>query len=406
MKQTIEELMKRNADQGLHSSTSSVSSASVRPVVVLAQSATPPMLKEIEDVALHEWATKLDLYMENMQTVPSLVTCTASGTDRKLQEKVRAHYAEQPGFQLNLRDPAHTRMVVTAILKQKVTVGSALETKLFKEAKRYATGSKMSGAVIETYIGQWSALRRVYSLDGVEPALKEKLLEAFTEGIQNPAMLEKVSSAMKEERKKLKPEEHISLGQALDILSECARGLDEKLAFAAGMNPHTGSRRSSSRRKEGDKESEEEDSGNQDVSELSESPIPHVNPPEQPGKYWGIKSTKGAFPPCVYCGMSNHPAPCCLRKDGGASKPFGTHNVPLTKEEISKYWAELRAMYKKAPEQMVTATKAWVRKARSDAVEPWRKKQLLMRSKNRKWRHKGNTYSLNAEQVAIAWAHG
>ncbi|GKT26108.1 hypothetical protein ADUPG1_013242 [Aduncisulcus paluster] len=180
MKQTIEELMKRNADQGLHSSTSSVSSASVRPVVVLAQSATPPMLKEIEDVALHEWATKLDLYM---------------------------------------------------------------------------------------------------------------------------------------------------------------------LAFAAGMNPHTGSRRSFSRRKEGDKESEEEDSGNQDVSELSESP-------EHPGKYWGIKSTKGAFPPCVYCGMSNHPAPCCLRKDGGASKPFGTHNVPLTKEEISKYWAELRAMYKKAPEQM------------------------------------------------------
>ncbi|GKT22543.1 hypothetical protein ADUPG1_012150 [Aduncisulcus paluster] len=68
------------------------------------------------------------------------------------------------------------------------------------------------------------------------------------------------------------------------------------------------------------------------------------------GKYWGIKSTKGAFPPFVYCGMSNHPAPCCLRKDGGGSKPFGTQNVPLTKEEISKYWAELRAMYKKAPE--------------------------------------------------------
>ncbi|GKT29004.1 hypothetical protein ADUPG1_005115, partial [Aduncisulcus paluster] len=138
--------MKKDKAEG---DRASVSHTPQVPLVVVTQDPTPPpMLEDTTSVKLREWATRLDVHIKKTKAAPALISCTASGTSRKLQEILR-DYIENPTFSLSLTESHHTRMVVTAILDQKVTSGSALETKVMREAKKITTRTKMSETEIE-----------------------------------------------------------------------------------------------------------------------------------------------------------------------------------------------------------------------------------------------------------------
>ncbi|GKT30747.1 hypothetical protein ADUPG1_001676, partial [Aduncisulcus paluster] len=198
----------------------SVSSTPQAPVIVVTQENTPtPQLKDTSTVVLHEWASRMDVHMEKVHTAPPLITCVPTETQRKLQEILREYY-HQPGFQLDLKDPGHTKMVVTAVLGQRVSVGSDLEAKMMKEAKSFCTGTKMSERVIETYRGHWHSLRMVYDLDHTENDLRQKVLDLFIQGVQNPKMAENLQTAVREAQKELPDDTVLPLGKAIDILND------------------------------------------------------------------------------------------------------------------------------------------------------------------------------------------